>query len=265
VNDKTVVAVGHAETMSDERGAPSRVVIDSLRRWRGKRLRPVQISEVEAYLALTARRYNGAKILADPWQAAGMIQRLQAQGVRCEAFPFTTTSTGRIGQSLHLALRNRLLSLPNDDDLLSELGRVRLRETGIGQARLDHDSGDHDDQAVAIAIIVSELIGKTRSWGFAEWMESEHPRHACGQPNPRASTECTKCHEPLTPPEPEATEATGTGETVQVPWSPWSPIPDRPGDPQTTVALRMLEEARWAPFGNSGNQQEFGPLSRRGS
>lgn len=60
---------------------------------------------------------------------------------------------------MHLALRNHLLWLPNDDELLSELGRVRLRETGIGQARLDHDSGDHDDQAVALAIIVAELIG----------------------------------------------------------------------------------------------------------
>jgi hypothetical protein len=258
VNDKTVVAVGHAESVSDEPGAARRVEIDSLRRWRGKRLRPVQISEVEAYLALTAKRYNNAKILADPWQAAGMIQRLQAQGVRCEAFPFTTTSTGRIGQSLHLALRNRLLSLPNDDDLLSELGRVRLRETGIGQARLDHDSGDHDDQAVAIAIIVSELIGKTRSWGLAEWMEHEHPRHTCGQMNPRDATECSKCHEAMTPPEPQDNAATGTGETVQVPWSPWGYIPDRAANPNTAAAMRVLELAK------ESHQQEFEPFSKRG-
>lgn len=67
VNDKTVVAVGHSEEISPEPGAPKRVVIDSLRRWRGKRLRPVQIGEVESYLALTAKRYNNAKCLVDPW------------------------------------------------------------------------------------------------------------------------------------------------------------------------------------------------------
>ena len=122
VRDATVVAVGHAEDTSPEPGAPKRVVIDSLRRWRGKRLNPVQLSDVESYLALTSARYNRAKVYADPWQAAGMIQRLQAQGVRCEQWPFTTTSTGRLGQSLHLALKNGLIWLPKDDDLLDELG-----------------------------------------------------------------------------------------------------------------------------------------------
>ena len=53
-----------------------RVVTDSLKRWRGKRLSPVQIGDVERNLALTAARYNRAKVYADPWQAAGMIQRL---------------------------------------------------------------------------------------------------------------------------------------------------------------------------------------------
>ncbi len=259
VNDKTVVAVGHAEP-TGEAGAPKRVVIDSLRRWRGTRVRPVQIGEVESYLALTAKRYNNAKILADPWQAAGMIQRLQSQGVRCEPFPFTTTSTGRIGQALHLALHNRLLWIPNDENLLSELARVRLRETGIGQARLDHDSGDHDDQAVALAIICGELIGKARSSGFVDWMESLHPTHACGQPNPREARQCSKCHEALTPPEsepePEPSAATGTGETVQVPWSPWSPITDTiPANATTAAALRMIAEAKRGD--SSGFQQQW--------
>ena len=93
VNDKTVVAVGHLEPISPEPGALKRVVIDSLRRWRGKRTRPVQIGEIEIHLALTAKRYNNAKVLCDPWQASYLIQRLPAQGVRCEAFePRTTLS-----------------------------------------------------------------------------------------------------------------------------------------------------------------------------
>lgn len=242
VNDKTVVAVGHAEEISPEPGAPKRVVIDCLRRWRGKRLRPVQIEEVEAFLALTARRYNNAKILADPWQAAGMIQRLQAQGVRCEQFPFTSTSTGRIGQALHLALRNHLLWLPDDDELLGELARVRLRETGIGQARLDHDSGDHDDQAVALAIIVAELIGNAQTSAARLWIESLAPGCLqCNAPNVKGSLVCRVCQAPIEPtpeqhpyvPEPVAAQ----------PWSPWSPFPTAvqapPGQAET---LRMLKE-----------------------
>jgi hypothetical protein len=249
VNDKTVVAVGHAEATSDEAGAPRRVVVDSLRRWRGTRQRPVQLSEVEAYLALTAQRYNHAKVLADPWQAAGLIQRLKSQGIHCESFPFTATSTGRLGQSLHLALRNRLLWLPNDEALLSELARVRLRETGIGQARLDHDSGDHDDQAVAVAILVAELIGNNQGSTLRDWFETEHPTHSCGQPNPRAAVECMKCRERLTPKQAEPVAVQSSP-----PWTPWSPIPTIPENPQTAAALRLLEEAR-DPF-----RQQFSRL-----
>jgi len=250
VNDKTVVAVGHAEPTAPEQGAPRRAVIDSLRRWRGKRLKPVDIGEVEAYLAVTAKRYNNAKILADPWQMASAIQRLQAQGVRCEPFPFTTSSTGRIGQALHLALRNHLLWLPDDEDLLAELARVRLRETGIGQARLDHDSGDHDDQAVAIAILVAELLGSNVG-GAKAFLESLAPIHTCGQPNTPGTAVCEKCHEPLTaavdePPPPQPVEPAN-------PWSLASPFNAPPPDRNTVNTLEFLKNY----------QQRQGPFARR--
>jgi len=200
VHDRTVVAVGHAEPTSDEAGAPRRVVVDSLKRWRGKRLRPVQLSDVEAYIALTARRYSNAKVIFDPWQAAGLSQRLQTQGIRCEAFNFTQTSTARLASSLHLALKNRLVWLPNDDELLTELAHIRLRENGIGQVRLDHDADGHDDMAVTVAMIVNELIANQKTSGLAAFFEREHPIHSCGMPNPRSSTKCSKCGEVLEPP-----------------------------------------------------------------
>ena len=253
VNDKSVVAVGHSEPMSPEPNAPKRVVIDSLRKWRGSRKSPVQIDDVESYLVLTSQRYNLAKILCDPWQASGMIQRLKRQGVPCEQFPFTTSSTGRIGQALHLALRNRLLWLPNDPDLLSELARVRLRETGIGQARLDHDSGDHDDQAVAIAIICGELIGNARTSGGREWLESLVPLcSACNAPNYQGSTRCQKCGAPIAPVEGVAPYVPESMPSQSQQWSPWSKIPDRPGDPQTAAALQLLNEMnrQKSPFGS---------------
>ena len=198
-------------------------------------MRPVQIGDVESYLALTAKRYNNAKVLVDPWQAAGMIQRLQAQGVRCKQFPFTATSTGRIGQALHLALRNRLLWLPDDEELLTELARVRLRETGIGQARLDHDSGDHDDHAVALAIIVAELIGNEHTSGGRQWLEAlapPCPNRECRAPNAKGSFVCRICGTHIEPtedlapyvPEPVAAQ----------PWTPWSPVAAQ-GDPRTVA------------------------------
>ena len=44
------------------------------------------------------------------------------------------------------------IELPDDEDLLGELASVRLRKNGVGIYRFDHDSGAHDDQAVALAL-----------------------------------------------------------------------------------------------------------------
>ena len=120
VRDATVVAVGHAEDTSPEPGAPKRVVIDSLKRWRGKRLHPVQLSDGESYLALTATRHNRAKVYADPWQAAGIFSDRRPRASTASNGPLQPPARGRLGQSLHLALKNGLLWLPKDDDLLSE-------------------------------------------------------------------------------------------------------------------------------------------------
>jgi hypothetical protein len=161
VNDRTVCVVAHAELVdgSDRDGA-RRVVVDRLARWRGAKGRPVQLSEIEAWVEQSAREYNRAGVHADPWQSAGLLQRLRSRGVRAEEFVFSAQSVGRVAQSLHMALRNRLIWLPDDEDLLAELGRVRLREVSPGTVRLDHDSGQHDDQAVALGIAVSVLLDR---------------------------------------------------------------------------------------------------------
>jgi phage terminase large subunit-like protein len=233
VNDRTVVVVAHSEETSDEPGAPRRVIVDSLRRWRGTRRSPVQIADVEAYLTHQARRYNNAKIWCDPWQASGLLQRMNAQGVRCEPFNFTQQSAGRIGQSLHLALHNRLIWLPQDEDLLSELAHVRLRETGIGAARLDHDSGSHDDQAVCLGIVCSELIGNVRTSGAKEWLE------ALGR---------------------EQQEQKPTGWNPQQ-TEPYVPEPPRPGELAVSQMMDHLNEARrqgWVTQDFNDPSQSFG-------
>lgn len=157
-NDASVVCVSHAERMSDEAGAPRRVVVDRIGRWHGSRRQAVDLSEVEQWIEQTSRTYNGAVVHADPWQAVGLLQRLRQRGIPAHEFVFSSTSVGRVGQALHLALRNRLLHLPKDRELLDELGRVRLRETQPGVVRLDHDSSGHDDHAVAIGIAVALLL-----------------------------------------------------------------------------------------------------------
>jgi hypothetical protein len=71
-NDRTAFAVCHRDNDS--------VVLDRLQVWSGTRRNPVDLSEVEAWVAEAVAEYNGAAVFADPFQAVHMIQRLRAGG-----------------------------------------------------------------------------------------------------------------------------------------------------------------------------------------
>jgi hypothetical protein len=83
-------------------------------------------------------------------------------------FAFTAVSVGRLALSLHQAIRNHRVALPDDEDLLDELVSVRLRKNSLGVYRLDHDSGQHDDQAVALALGTHHLLDAEDSG--AQWV-----------------------------------------------------------------------------------------------
>jgi hypothetical protein len=52
------------------------------------------------------------------------------------------------------------MALPDYTDLLEELFAVRLEQTSLGGLRLDHDSDNHDDQAMALRLAAIALIEK---------------------------------------------------------------------------------------------------------
>ena len=152
VNDATVLVVTHAEGTGEEQ----RVVLDRIWRWQGNRRQPVDLGDVEAVVAEAVTHYPG-ELVADPFQAVQLLQRLSARGVKASKFDFTTQSVGRLASTLLRLLRSRRLSLPNDRVLLEELAGVRIVENAAGVPRLDHDAGSHDDQAVALALACHRL------------------------------------------------------------------------------------------------------------
>ncbi len=106
------------------------------------------------------KRYKGAEIVLDPWQAEWLVQRLRDRGARATKFAFTAESASQLALTLHSLLRERALVLPDDEELLTELESVRLLETGSGRFRLDHDSTRHDDQAVALALAAHTILSR---------------------------------------------------------------------------------------------------------
>lgn len=155
VNDATVAAVVHGERMlaPDRDGVVgTRIVLDRMAVWSGSSARPVEIADVEAWLDESARAYNRASVVFDPWQAVHLAQRLRSRGIRIVEFTFSAQSVGRLASTLHQLLRSRTISLPDDEELLEELANVRLVERTPGVHRIEHDPDKHDDRAVALAL-----------------------------------------------------------------------------------------------------------------
>lgn len=178
-SDRTVMSVCHAEPvvsgraveqerlnrlraargMASQRVTPAavRVVLDRQLVWQGSRARPVTLEEVEEAVAEASVSY-GARVVADPWQMTGMAQRLRARRVQVEEFTFSSASVGRLAATLYQLLRDGLLALPDDEELLEELANVRLVENSPGVIRMDHDAGRHDDRAVSLALAAHALL-----------------------------------------------------------------------------------------------------------
>jgi phage terminase large subunit-like protein len=164
-HDRTVAAICHVE-----HGV---VTLDRLGVWQGSRIRPVKLAEVEDWLFEASRRYPG-HVVADPWQAVQLVQRLRARGLSVTEFPFSAQSVGRIASTLFLLLRDQMLRLPDDPELLDELANVRLRESSPGVLRMDHDAGRHDDIAIALALAAHRLV--ERGEGVRVPMKTYVPR-----------------------------------------------------------------------------------------
>jgi hypothetical protein len=153
-NDATVLVVAHLAT---HRGVRT-VVVDRVWRWKGTRLRPVQLSEVEATITTAWKRYGRARLIVDPWQAASLVERLSANGVKVKEYTFSPTSIDRLARTMLSLIRDRRLALPNDPELLSELAAARLVEVRPGVVRIEHDRSGHDDQVIAVALASSALL-----------------------------------------------------------------------------------------------------------
>jgi phage terminase large subunit-like protein len=239
-NDRTAAVIAHSERTDDG----VRVVVDRLAVWTPKPLRPVKLDDVKAWLIEMGRSYR-ATVHYDPSQAYLLVEQLRKAGLSTKEFTFTSSSVGKIATAIMQALRSRLLTLPDDDELRKELLSVRLRETSPNVMRIDHASGSHDDRVIACAMAVYQLT--TTTGGQArEWMESLAPIGPCGHPSLKGSTACQKCGIPLSPVVEEAAP-----EPSAEPFSFWS-TPNRAPDPTTVAVLQQLQEA-----GRSGWTRTF--------
>lgn len=145
--DRSVLVVAHAEAAEtywngrDRVDKGTRFLVDRKLLWKPTKLRPVRLEDVEVAILQAWESYGHPTVVADPWQAMGLAQRLRARGVMVEEFSFTATSVGRLATVLFGIIRDHRLAIDvHDTELVDELASVRLRETAPGTYRLDHGS-----------------------------------------------------------------------------------------------------------------------------
>lgn len=149
VNDRTVMAVGHRE-------GPA-IVLDLLRTWQGTRANPVDLAEVRDAI-LSAHETFGLGVLRfDRWQAHRLAEELSAAGMTTEPFEFTAPAKQRLSAALLQAVNEGTLRLYEPGRLKDELLGLTIRTTGAGWS-FDHTRRGHDDQAVALSLLILELL-----------------------------------------------------------------------------------------------------------
>jgi hypothetical protein len=188
--DHTAVVVAHLEDVSGQRT----VVVDRLEAWIPRGGRQVDLSDVEAWIMEAARDY-GAQIVGDPFQAASMIQRIRAAGLRVKPVQFTAGNNSKRAQMLTRLVRDRCLDLPDDPDLRAEMLSLRLAEGSTpGTLRLTSDStsGGHHDRATALMLCAEELLAQPA--GSMLDMYGMVYCGTCSQPYPVRYEDCPRCH-----------------------------------------------------------------------
>lgn len=149
VNDRTVLAVGHRE------GAA--LHLDHLQAWRGTKARPVDLAEVRDAIIHAHQRYGLRVLRFDRWQAHRLAEELSSAGITCSPFEFTSSSKQRYSAALLQVLNEGSLRLFEPGNLEEELRGLTIRTTGGGWS-FDHGRRGHDDQAVAVSLLVLELL-----------------------------------------------------------------------------------------------------------
>ncbi len=154
--DLTAVSVSHREAGP----AGPVVVIDRVLSWRpgsgqadsdGR----VDLAEVEASIRSLASEYHATVLRFDRMQAEQLSQNLARHGLRPVEFLFTAAGANRLARGLANALRDRTVSLPDDPELVSELGTARLVETSPGTVKLQNPAGTHDDLPTVVGMALA--------------------------------------------------------------------------------------------------------------
>jgi hypothetical protein len=144
--DNWSLAIGHSED--------GFITIDGVWVWyRGGH--EATINEVAQIL----NHYGIRSVRIDQHSRIPVQESLARVGISGEYVPWSQQNKQEAFSALKIALSQRSIELPNDDELISELNSIEARPTSTGLTRIAGASGSKDDRAVVVAAVVDELAG----------------------------------------------------------------------------------------------------------
>lgn len=158
VKDRSVAVILHQEK-------DGMVIIDSIRTWSGDRTSPVKIADIEEDMLLASQNYPRLKIIVDPWNLKGTIERLKRH-CRIEEFTFTGSNVEKLSRNLYYFIHNGLVKFFPHKELERELLSLNLEQKSYGY-RFDHPSSQFSDHAMALSMALMQVAnGKKPTAGI---------------------------------------------------------------------------------------------------
>ena len=141
--DRSVTSIVHK--------SGDRVILDSIRVWQGSPGDPVLIGDIEEDMRASHKNFPLARIMVDPWQLKGTVEKLKREGYKIEEFTFSGGNIAKLSSNLYYLIHNGLLGLWDDPDLVGELLSVQATEKSYG-TRIDHRSGQFSDRVISLGM-----------------------------------------------------------------------------------------------------------------
>jgi hypothetical protein len=164
--DKTASVILHLDKQSGN------VIVDSIKTWTGNKKNPVSISEIEGDMLLASQNFPNLKIVVDPWNLKGSIERLKRH-CRIEEYTFSSSNVDKLSRNLYFYVHGGLLKFYPYPELERELLSLSLLQKTYGY-RFDHPSSQFSDHAMALSMaLIRVATTKNSSTGvyFGNWKQ----------------------------------------------------------------------------------------------
>jgi hypothetical protein len=131
------------------------------KKWEGSKGDPVKAFEVAKFISNICKDYGVNQVSADQYAFQPLKEIFQQFNISLVEQTFTITFKKKIFFTLRRAIHNNTLDLLDDRTLIKEIKELQVEQTGMGQIRIGHLRGGHDDIACALAIAVHTVMEKS--------------------------------------------------------------------------------------------------------